>query len=68
MACEAIRRPFILGPAMRHFLSNQRGATAIEYALIAAVIILVMLGGLVLLGERNAEKYNELATTVEQKM
>lgn len=38
---------------MRPFLSDTRGATAIEYGLIVALIALAMLGGLQTLGGDN---------------
>lgn len=35
---------------MRRLFADQRGATAIEYGLIASLIIIAMMGGLSLLG------------------
>ena len=35
---------------LRRLLSDQRGATAIEYGLIAALIVVAMIGGLSALG------------------
>ena len=40
----AIRR------TLRRLLADQRGATAIEYGLIAALIVIAMMGGLRVLG------------------
>ena len=35
---------------LRRLLADQRGATAIEYGLIAALIVIAMMGGLAALG------------------
>ncbi len=37
--------------ALRRFVKDERGASAIEYALIAALIALVIIGAATLLGE-----------------
>ncbi len=53
---------------MRHFHSNQSGATAIEYAAICAAVVLVLLAGLVLLGGSNTNQYNNVASAVATHM
>ena len=45
--------------------ANQRGATAIEYGLIAALIIVAMMGGLSLLGGNTGAMWGKLRTAVE---
>jgi pilus assembly protein Flp/PilA len=40
----------LIPPAIRHFLSDQQGATAIEYALIASAIAGVLAATIVTLG------------------
>lgn len=52
---------------MRHikqFLDHIGGATAIEYAMICAVVVLVALVGIVALGNSVAGQYNNVASNV----
>ena len=55
--------------AIRKFLrmlgANQRGATAIEYGLIASLIIVAMMGGLTMLGGNTGAMWGKLKATVE---
>lgn len=53
---------------MKHFLRDRCGATAIEYAVIAAVVVLAMLAGLLLLGESSTRQFQNVADDVEQNM
>lgn len=53
---------------MRALRLDQRGATAIEYALIAALIILAMMGGLSALGGGSAGMWTRLSNTVNSSM
>jgi pilus assembly protein Flp/PilA len=46
------------------FLKNESGATAIEYGLIAALIAVVIIGGLTAVGGALDGKLNEAATAV----
>lgn len=48
--------------------NDRSGATAIEYAVILAVVVLIMLGGLVLLGNSTSESFQNLADTAEENM
>lgn len=50
------------------FFYSQRGATSIEYALIAALIAIAMLAGLTIAGTRTATQYNNVANTVGKAM
>ena len=47
------------------FRKNESGATAIEYALIAALIAVVIIGGATTLGTKISAKFTSIATTVE---
>jgi pilus assembly protein Flp/PilA len=47
------------------FLKNESGATAIEYGLIAALIAVVIIGGLTAVGGSLNSKLEEAATAVE---
>ena len=59
-------------PAIRDFLReltrDRRGATAVEYALIAALIVVVMIGGLRTLGGGMNGMWGKLDTEVGTKM
>ena len=55
--------------AIRNYLrmlgADQRGATAIEYGLIAALIIIAMMGGLQALGGGTNGMWGKIKTQVE---
>lgn len=53
---------------MQRFFQCQRGATAIEYGLIAGVIVIIMLVGLTLLGNKTGSHYNYVADQVTKSM
>lgn len=53
-----------LTAATRRFLSRDDGVTAIEYGLIAALIGLVIIGGITVLGTNLETKFNSIATSV----
>lgn len=55
----AIRR------TLRRLLADQRGATAIEYGLIAALIVIAMMGGLSMLGGGANGMWSKIRTAVE---
>ena len=48
--------------------SDNRGATAIEYGLIAALIVIAMMGGLSMLGGGAGGMWTDLSTTVQTYM
>lgn len=58
--------------AIRHnilmLLASQRGATAIEYGLIAALIVIAMIGALSGLGGGVGGMWTNLGTTVQTSM
>jgi pilus assembly protein Flp/PilA len=49
------------------FISNESGATAIEYGLIAALISVVMVGVLVTLGPQIRDTFTEVQTGLEAR-
>ena len=51
-------------PHIREFLRSEDGATAIEYALIAASIALLAISGLTLFANANSGKYATITTAV----
>jgi pilus assembly protein Flp/PilA len=53
---------------IRSFLKNNEGATAIEYGLICAVIILVMIVGLSMTSTSLNNRYNNISEEVDQVM
>ncbi len=46
------------------FLKNESGATAIEYGLIAALIGLVVIGGVTVLGSSLETKFTTIASSI----
>ena len=59
---SAIRR------TLRRLLTDQNGATAIEYGLIAALIIIAMMGGLQSLAGGTSSWWGRIQTNVETSM
>ena len=50
---------------LHRLLADERGATAIEYGLIAALIIIAMMGGLKALGGGAGGMWTKIRTEVE---
>jgi pilus assembly protein Flp/PilA len=46
------------------FLADEAGATAVEYALLAALIAVVIIGGATALGTAINGKFNDIATSL----
>jgi pilus assembly protein Flp/PilA len=46
------------------FMSDESGATAIEYGLIAALIAVVIIAAVTALGTNISSKFNEVATAI----
>ena len=46
------------------FLADESGATAVEYALLAALIAVAIIGGATLLGTNINSKFNDIATSL----
>jgi pilus assembly protein Flp/PilA len=54
--------------AFRRLLEDRSGATAIEYGLIAALIVVAMMGGLSTLGGGATGMWGKLDTKVQANM
>jgi pilus assembly protein Flp/PilA len=55
------------GETMRHpfeILKDKRGATAVEYGLILALIFLAMIGGVVAVGQVTSGMWNNVSSEV----
>ncbi|MEZ0576675.1 Flp family type IVb pilin [Halodesulfovibrio aestuarii] len=52
--------------AVKRFITEERGASAVEYALLIALIAMAIIGGATLLGTTLDEKYNDVAGQVEE--
>jgi pilus assembly protein Flp/PilA len=46
------------------FLKNEEGPTAVEYALMMALIIVACIGTLTVLGTNSSNTYQKVATTI----
>lgn len=53
--------------SFRDMLENRRGATALEYGLIAALVTLALIGGATTLGTNLNSFFSELATQVSSQ-
>jgi pilus assembly protein Flp/PilA len=49
---------------MKKFLRNEQGGTAIEYALIASVISMVIIGGATIIGTEVSEPFVAVADII----
>jgi pilus assembly protein Flp/PilA len=47
------------------FVANDSGATAIEYALIASLIAVAIIGGLTALGTRLSQEFSEVSAALK---
>ncbi len=47
------------------FLTNDKGATAIEYALIASLIAIAIVGALTALGTRMSQEFSEVSAALK---
>ena len=50
---------------LKSFIANESGATAIEYALIASLIAVAIIGALTTLGTKISSTFNEIANTLK---
>ena len=55
----------ILDQFIRKFLADERGATAIEYGLIAALIAVVVIGAVTAVGTNLRTKFNNISNAVK---
>jgi len=60
-------RPWIM-KRLRSFAHDERGATAIEYGLIAALVAIAMLAGLKALGSGNSGSWGSTANKATDAM
>ena len=51
---------------LRRLLADQRGATAVEYALIASLIVIAAMGGITALGGGANGMWSNLSNTVQE--
>ena len=62
------KRAFIVAKkqakTLRSFVKSESGATAIEYALIGALISVAIIGGVNSLASANTNMYNDVSTTI----
>jgi pilus assembly protein Flp/PilA len=49
----------------KSFIANESGATAIEYALIASLIAVAIIGALTTLGGKISSTFSEIANTLK---
>ena len=49
---------------LRNFISNESGATAIEYGLLAGLIAVVIVAGVTLAGDNLSALFNTIATSL----
>jgi pilus assembly protein Flp/PilA len=50
---------------VRNFLSDESGVTAIEYALIASLIAVFIIGVVTTVGQNISTVFNQIATTLK---
>ena len=53
------------GPVVSRFLRDERGATAIEYGLICALIFLAIISGVSIFGTKTTATYKVISDAVE---
>lgn len=54
-----------MSKSLKTFIGNQSGATAIEYALIAALIAVFLIASLSALGTQLANEFNEVSSALK---
>jgi pilus assembly protein Flp/PilA len=55
----------LIRPSLRCFLADERGATSIEYALIASGVSIVIVGTVATLGSNVKTMYSTVATALK---
>ncbi len=53
-----------MGNFLRQVVGDKRGVTALEYALIAALVAVVIIGGVSLLGTNISKVFSTVANTI----
>jgi pilus assembly protein Flp/PilA len=51
-------------PALKRFVDDDSGATAIEYAIIAGLIFLVIIGAVTVVGTKLTNTFNEVSANI----
>jgi pilus assembly protein Flp/PilA len=51
--------------SIKKFLTNDSGATAIEYALIASLIAVAIIGAITVVGTKLANTFNEVGSNLK---
>ena len=51
--------------SLKSFVANESGATAIEYALIASLVAIAIIGALTTLGTKLQTTFNEVASNLK---
>ncbi len=51
--------------SIKRFIANESGATAIEYALIASLIAVAIIGALTTLGTKLSSEFSEVTTNLK---
>ncbi|MFN7057123.1 Flp family type IVb pilin [Hyphomonas sp.] len=54
----------MLQPLLRRLARDERGATAVEYGLIAALIVVAVVAGVTSVAEENTKMYNKIEEAV----
>ena len=57
-----------LWPLIKRFLRSEEGPTAVEYAVMLALIIMACISAVVTLGESTATSFDDSRTKIEQAM
>jgi pilus assembly protein Flp/PilA len=57
-------KPLTMKPTFPKFLSDESGATAIEYGLIAALISVVIIGAITAVGTQLTTTFNTISTAI----
>ena len=65
---QALQTIRILGGAVNRFFKNQEGATAIEYALICALIVIVCVAAMTALGSSSNGLWGKVNSNVSSKL
>lgn len=68
MACSANCRPFVLGGYVKRIRKDECGATAIEYAFIGALIIIVVVASFTILGSSSNGLWSNVNSKVSSKL
>ena len=50
---------------VRNFLKSEDGPTAVEYAVMLALIVVVCIGGVTLVGSSANAKFSEISTSLQ---